>query len=399
MSFRSGTSRFARNMDGNVAMMFGLTLFPLLLVTGAAVDYARGSAEKTRLQQALDATALAVAREPKSASQADLQRMADQYFAAAFASREGAPPAVQVAKAGETITVTSRTSVPVTLMGLVGQPDMVVNAATTVSFTPRQIEIALVLDNTGSMGLNGKMAALKTAATNFIDQLAVNQPQVGDVQVSLVPYATQVNVGASNVTASWLDASSVNPWTWTGCVQDRVQDFDVNADPGAKYPATTCAWATSRMTPLVDLSNGANVASVKARIAAMEPSGNTNITIGLAWGLATISPLGPFPGARTFGLRNVEKFVVLLTDGDNTQSRYSTNKFALDQRMRMACDAVKDPAKKVRLFTIRVVDGDAALLRNCASSPGDYYEAADATQIQPAFTAILRNILDLRMTN
>lgn len=391
--------RFAVDRGGNVAMIFGLSLLPVLVLTGMAIDYARATAERTRLQQAVDATALALSRAPKTTSQAQLQASGERFFAAIFSSKEAARPPITVKKDGERIAVNSELTMPTTLMQLVGQPTMTLHTAAGASFATRQIEIALVLDNTGSMGSAGKMPALKTAAADFLDRLARHQPAVGDIRVSLIPYATQVNVGAAQAGAPWLDMLYVDRAGWTGCVQDREQNFDVNADKGAAYPAVNCAYATSALMPLTDLAGTGALEALKRRVAGMTPSGNTNITIGLAWGLASLSPQGPLPGARPFSQRNVEKFVVLLTDGDNTQSRYATGKTALDERTRMACAATKDPAKKIRLFTIRVVEGDANLLRNCASSPRDYYEAADAAQIQPAFTAILDAIMDVRLTN
>ena len=37
---------FANARDGNTAIIFGFTLFPLLLLTGAAVDFSHGNAAK-----------------------------------------------------------------------------------------------------------------------------------------------------------------------------------------------------------------------------------------------------------------------------------------------------------------------------------------------------------------
>lgn len=391
--------RFSADRSGNVAMIFGLSLLPVVVLTGMAIDYARATAERTRLQQAVDATALALSREPKASSQAQLQASGERFFAAVFQSKEAARPPISVKKDGERILVNSRLTMPTTLMQIVGQPTMTLNTVAGASFATRQIEIALVLDNTGSMGSDGKMAALKAAANDFLDHLARNQPSVGDIRVSLIPYATQVNVGVAQAGAPWLDMLYVDRASWTGCVQDREQNFDVNADKGALYPAVNCANAPSAVMPLTDITGSGALAALKQRIGGMSAAGNTNITIGLAWGLASLSPQGPLPGAAPFQQRNVEKFVVLLTDGDNTQSRYSTSKTALDERTRMACAATKDPAKKIRLFTVRVVAGDADLLRNCASSTRDYYEASNAAGIQPAFTAILNAIMDVRLTH
>jgi hypothetical protein len=67
------------------------------------------------------------------------------------------------------------------------------------------MRVAMVLDNTGSMAQNGKMAAMQNAAKNMIDTLSGYNKQTGDVYVSIVPFAKDVNVGTSNVNASWIN--------------------------------------------------------------------------------------------------------------------------------------------------------------------------------------------------
>ena len=400
MIARSALSTFSADRRGNVAMMFGLTLLPLMLATGSAVDFGRASSEKARLQSAVDATALSLAREPKTATLTQLQAKADAYFAAAYVSGEGVAPPVTVAKSAQAITVASATSTKTAFMQLAGYAYVPINASSQVTYGRTRIEVALVLDNTGSMGQFGKMPALQSAAATFLDQLVATAPVAGDVRVSIVPFATQVNVGKTAFGQSWLDASAVSAATWTGCVADRDQPYDVNADSGMAYPARNCAAASlSPMMGLTDLSLASDLTALKARIAGMTPSGNTNLTVGLAWGLATLTPGSPAPGAAAFGTADVEKFMVLLTDGDNTQNRWTGNAAAIDQRSRLACDAAKASAKKITVFTIRVIQGNATLLRDCASTPAYYFEAADASQIAPAFNRILEAIVRIRLTH
>jgi hypothetical protein len=62
----------------------------------------------------------------------------------------------------------------------------------------------LVLDNTGSMSSDGKMAALKTATKNLIDQLHGAATTDGDVYVSIIPFSKDVNLGKSNFAADWI---------------------------------------------------------------------------------------------------------------------------------------------------------------------------------------------------
>jgi uncharacterized protein YegL len=62
----------------------------------------------------------------------------------------------------------------------------------------------LVLDNTGSMSDDGKMAALKTATKNLIDQLHGAATTDGDVYVSIIPFSKDVNLDKSNFASDWI---------------------------------------------------------------------------------------------------------------------------------------------------------------------------------------------------
>ena len=77
------------------------------------------------------------------------------------------------------------------------------------------LRVALVLDNTGSMNEYNKIGNLKTAAQNLVTQLSGLAKKNGDVYISLVPFEVDVNVGTSNVNASWLRWDLWDPKNYT----------------------------------------------------------------------------------------------------------------------------------------------------------------------------------------
>ena len=86
------------------------------------------------------------------------------------------------------------------------------------------------------MASNGKMAALQKAATDMIDKLAALNKTAGDVYISIIPFAKDVNVGTANVGASWIN------WTnWEGeppfLVGNKSNNFN-NAKAGSNCPFT-----------------------------------------------------------------------------------------------------------------------------------------------------------------
>ena len=128
----------------------------------------------------------------------------------------------------------------------------------------------------------------------------------------------------------------------------------------------------------------------------MTPVGTTNVTIGTIWGAATLSTGVPLTGAAPAGTAGLTKYMIVLTDGDNTQNRFTSNPNAIDQRTRTACQTAKDAS--IRVYTIRVIDGNRDLLRGCASKTDMYYEVSNATQLGPVFDAIAREISAVRLT-
>jgi hypothetical protein len=79
-----------------------------------------------------------------------------------------------------------------------------VGASSTAKWGLTRLRVALVLDNTGSMDSAGKMDALKTATKSLIDQLHGAVATSGDIYVSIIPFAKDVNLGKSNFAADWI---------------------------------------------------------------------------------------------------------------------------------------------------------------------------------------------------
>ena len=88
--------------------------------------------------------------------------------------------------------------------------------------------------------------------------------------------------------------------------------------------------------------------------------------------------------------------ILLLTDGDNTENRFTTNGSEIDARTSLACTGVKNAG--ISLYTIRVIDGDATLLKNCATRPDMYYDVKKASELSPVVKAIASEISAGRLT-
>src|SRR3954469_11435453 len=77
-------SAFRSDASGNIVITFALAMIPIVGMTGAAVDYSRGSSAKAAMQAATDAAALILSKEAQSLSATDLNTKAKTYFLANF---------------------------------------------------------------------------------------------------------------------------------------------------------------------------------------------------------------------------------------------------------------------------------------------------------------------------
>ncbi|MBZ0215310.1 MAG: hypothetical protein K8F25_02050, partial [Fimbriimonadaceae bacterium] len=147
----SALKRLARDDSGNIAILFAAAIIPVIVAVGAAMDYSRASQVKTAMQTALDSTALHLGLLPQSSSQAVLEAEAANYFAANYQgdSDVNLGP-IKVLKDGPAITLRVDADLPTMFMGLVKINKMDVGAASEVLLGGGTIEIAMVLDNSGS---------------------------------------------------------------------------------------------------------------------------------------------------------------------------------------------------------------------------------------------------------
>ena len=134
--------------------------------------------------------------------------------------------------------------------------------------------------------------------------------------------------------------------------------------------------------------------ALNSKIDAMTPTGNTNVTIGLQIGWQTLSPVAPF-NARRAGARSRQ--------GHHPADRRRQHPEPLDVELsrrstrapQKACDNVK--AANIKLYTVRVIDGNATLLQNCATKPEMYYDVQQASQLNSVFSSIAQNLANLRI--
>lgn len=259
--------RLVRERDGNLAMIFGLAAIPIIIGCGIAIDVGRAYLVRLDLESALDAAAIAVASSPTTLTTAQFQTRLQGYFDANFPTTNTAlaiPNSLTVSMTDPTqpqINVTASVNVPTTFLQLIGVPNIAVAASNQVTKGTNALELALVLDNTGSMmcGDNSSgtgspcttpahIAALKTDAQQIVDTLFADSTDPSKLKISVVPYVTSVNVGGAFCSTG---TSCTN--IATDCSGDFITDNGNTiynpstpiTPPGATYTGSTSRRSTT----------------------------------------------------------------------------------------------------------------------------------------------------------
>jgi Flp pilus assembly protein TadG len=247
---------FLRAKRGNVAMMFGLALVPLVLAAGAGLDYSRAMLVRQQMGEALDAAALAVGS-TTGLNATTAQALAQKYFDANYTVDKTSfgSPTIQplTYNANGSVSITANNSMNTILMNLVGIPNIPISTTSTVVWGQSKLWVALVLDNSGSMSQGdasgSKMSALKNASQQLLTTMQNASATAGDVQVSIVPFVKVVNVGTANVGASWIDWSDWSKPPVTDQVHDTHQadsDSELNGWPLKSFgPGDSCPYSNS----------------------------------------------------------------------------------------------------------------------------------------------------------
>jgi len=179
---------------GLAAVMFALMIPAIFAAAGIVVDLSTAYNAKNRLGNALDKAVLAV-----GSSSGTTQQLTDRFnnfFNANYpVGKYGAPFNVTLTVNGSVMTATASAAVPTTFMSIVGINNINVGGTSQVVRTLAGVEAVLVLDTTGSMAGNN-IAALKTAATNFINIMFTSISDVRYIKIGIVPWSDNVNVGS-----------------------------------------------------------------------------------------------------------------------------------------------------------------------------------------------------------
>jgi Flp pilus assembly protein TadG len=422
---------FAANQNGTTSIFFALSAIPLFVAAGAAIDVARYNDAQMEVQTALDTAALAGAS-ILGASDTERQNVATETF------KQNIDPLLEYKTKFEVkdgfFSARAEADMPTSFMAVVGYKSMAVSADTEVNLLgTKKAEIALVLDYSGSMnatvGTEQKYVVMQRAAKRLIDDL--QKLEASKFKVGLVPFSHHVYVTLPS--GYVVGAGSSN---WTGCTVDRMGPYNMTnnvpetTDDATKWGqkfATAYPDNPGRLTEMLkydcDGPSGndgyakkglkvrpisKDLKGVKDQLDVMRPYAYTHISLGVEFGYQMLTKGGALGGdVAEFGDEEVEKYIVVLTDGSQTAPAYdrTTNNLGegsvqqgFDNLAGLCANAKKDGINLVTM-AFALTDNDPKLeaqtkqrLRDCASRPELYFDAADGDDITDAFKTITQEI-------
>lgn len=207
--------RLFRRDDGTVAVLTAVVVIPAMAAIGGAIEFSRLNGARVAAQAAADTAVLAAASKA-NLSQTERQAIAAGAVNAIFGARAAVLglQTVETDVSAGLYEVKITGNAPTVLQKLIGMERLsfsVTSRATTSGVSAaKPLELALALDNTGSMSAN--MGDLKSAAKSLVD--AVMGAGGGAARVSVVPYVAVVNPGLTDAAsvASYVDTTAVNPF-------------------------------------------------------------------------------------------------------------------------------------------------------------------------------------------
>lgn len=349
-------SDFRSEEDGGVTIFVVMLFVLMIMFGGIAVDVMRYEWRRVTLQETMDRAMLAAANLVLPPNQTPVS-VAQNWFDVAGLGDEltvdYSAPTLQgeATSSSRTIVGTARVRSYNHFMHLLDIPYFEGPVASGAQQGVSKIEVILVLDVTGSMsepsGTTTKIAALRTAARNFVNILKFNRDASGNytipkdpnnlISIGMVPYASNVNIPVplreqfayTNI-ANWLgqppgvpniNCFEIPETTYTQTFLSRTTPIPMAAvaDTARSVPSfsTTNTTAGGTVTlgratpPVVPNMNSNEVicnhgdnpststnettgnmvlmpttvpSTVTNQIALLQPRGRTSIAVGMRWG-------------------------------------------------------------------------------------------------------------------
>ena len=216
--------RFLKDQTGAFAMQFALMIVPLMACTGLAIDGGRAFLARFELGSALDAAALAVGS-TSTTDETALNAVARKFVDTNFHQTAPGTVALALTPGTDVVTLKGTVRIDTFFMPIMGVDHINVSAESEVRRGGANIEVALVLDTTGSMA-GQRMTDLKSAAGDLIDIVVSNTQTPWYSKLALISYGDNVNAGAyaDSVRGAAIGATNITDVTWKKSASKNISN-------------------------------------------------------------------------------------------------------------------------------------------------------------------------------
>src|SRR6056297_3955355 len=336
-------NRFARETDGNMSVVAIMGAMMMMVYGGVGIDMINAEVERARLQGTLDRAVLAAADleqqlEPEAIVQDYLTKMGLED------TLSNVTITVDSGLNYRTVRAEAQRVFPANFLKMVGVDNLQATGLSAAEERISNIEISMILDISGSMGANDKIANLRTAATEFVETV-VDDENSGLTTISIVPYNATVNLGSSlSQHYSLTDEHDMSRCVifddyafWSKGISpneplQRLAHFDPYSMDEHSV-VTPDSWCPTDDYGAI-MAHSDDTDALVAHIAGLSAGGNTAIDLGMKWGVALLDPSArPVVSSLAsdghitseaigrpadYTAEDAMKIVVLMTDGMNT---------------------------------------------------------------------------------
>jgi Flp pilus assembly protein TadG len=242
---------FLSDSRGSVSIMMGLGLVLVATATGAAVDYSMATKNRHTLQNAADAAVLAAAAMPEATNDERLKRARIAFEESRFCETHSCREAV-VSMNGDAVVIDASADISTSLLRIAGIDTVNVGvSARAVPAEERTVEVAMMLDFSGSMSVNNKYQDMAAAAQEFLEQ-AGDQPD-DTLSVAVVPFSEYVLTPMEGAYLfDTVAGTPLNAGLVVGCTLNRAHPHSTNV-------ATPTSATVGSLWPVTSYSVGGNV--------------------------------------------------------------------------------------------------------------------------------------------
>jgi Flp pilus assembly protein TadG len=271
----------ARDDRGAVAIIFAFAVVVLVPMVLGLFDLYTASEQKARLQDAIDAAALYAARSELTDDD-EINELATRALTANLKLIRGATlVSANFRLTDDDTTVIGTATIKPLAIAPALFPHHNVSVGTEVVRNSRNLEVALVLDVTGSMTNGTRIADLRVAAQDLVDLVVKDQQTPFYSKVAVVPWSMGVNVGtyANNVRGTPVGGKAISGIAAWHTGSQRTISSVTRANPAVVTTSSNHGFVTGDTVMVTAISGSSNMDELNGAVSTITRISNTQIRL------------------------------------------------------------------------------------------------------------------------